>query len=39
LIFDLALDAMSGMIESTLREMAGEKLPPEADRPDAIVLS
>jgi len=36
---DLALDAMSGMIESTLREMAGEKLPPEADRPDAIVLS
>ncbi|AZG10166.1 hypothetical protein EGT29_21130 [Pigmentiphaga sp. H8] len=36
---DLALDAMSGMIESTLREMLGEKLPPEADRSDTIVLS
>lgn len=29
---DLALDAISHMIESTLREMLGETLPPPRDR-------
>jgi putative membrane protein len=34
---DLALDAMSRMIESTLREMAGEALPPQEPAPDGFI--
>jgi putative membrane protein len=35
---DLALHAMSDMIEATLREMLGEALPPQATDPDVIVV-
>lgn len=36
---DLALSAMSDMIEATLREMLGESLPPHPDLSDTILLS
>lgn len=36
---DLALDAMSGMLEETLREMLGETLPPQSADPGAVLLS
>jgi len=36
---DLALSAMSDMIEATLREMLGESLPPRPDLSDTILLS
>lgn len=36
---DLALDAMSGMIEETLREMLGESLPPRHVDAEQIILT
>lgn len=36
---DLALDAMSGAIEDTLRELLGETLPQRADDPGRIILT